>query len=78
MSASGMMSEEEMNTLTQARGANFDRMWLQMMIAHHKGAVAMAEQVLTTTDDEQVTALAENVVSGQNAEIDTMQQLLVG
>ncbi|MEO8330350.1 MAG: DUF305 domain-containing protein [Candidatus Nanopelagicales bacterium] len=78
MSASGMMSEDEMNALAQARGADFDRMWLQMMIAHHEGAVAMAEQVLTTTDDEQVKALAENVVSGQNAEIDTMQQLLAG
>jgi uncharacterized protein (DUF305 family) len=78
MSASGMMSEEEMNALAQARGAAFDRMWLQMMIAHHEGAVAMAEQVLTTTDDEQVKALAENVVAGQTAEIDTMQQLLAG
>lgn len=78
MSAAGMMSEQDMNSLGQARGADFDSMWLQMMIAHHQGAVAMAEQVLTTTTDEQVKALAQDVVAGQNTEIDTMQQLLAG
>lgn len=78
MSASGMMSKQDMNALSQARGADFDRMWLQMMIAHHQGAVAMAEQVLATTTDEEVKALARNVVAGQNTEIDTMQQLLAG
>lgn len=78
MSASGMMSEEDMNSLGQARGADFDSMWLQMMIAHHQGAIAMAEQVLATTTDEQVKDLAQDVVAGQNAEINTMQQLLAG
>ncbi len=76
LSAAGMMSEQDMGALDQARGADFDRVWLQMMIAHHQGAIAMAEQVLTTTTDEQVKALASNVASGQNTEIDTMQQLL--
>ena len=38
----------------------------------------MAEEVLATTDDPQVTALANAVVKGQQAEIDTMQQLLAG
>lgn len=78
MSASGIMSDEELNALGQARGADFDRMWLQMMIAHHQGAIAMAEQVLATTTDEQVKALAQDVVAGQTTEIDTMQQLLAG
>jgi len=72
----GMMSDEDMVNLAEARGADFDAMWLQMMIAHHRGAVAMAEDVLATTDDPQVTALANAVVKGQQAEIDTMQRLL--
>jgi len=38
----------------------------------------MAEEVLATTNDPQVTALAQAVVTGQQAEIDTMQQLLAG
>ena len=76
MSASGMMSEEDLAALADARGADFDRMWLQMMIAHHQGAIAMTQQVLDTTNDPQVTTLANAVISGQQAEIATMQQLL--
>ncbi|MCA1696439.1 MAG: DUF305 domain-containing protein, partial [Actinobacteria bacterium] len=39
----GMMSGGEMQQLGQATGAAFDRMFLQMMISHHKGAVMMAK-----------------------------------
>ncbi len=51
-------------------------MWLQMMIAHHQGAITMAEQVKAETSNADVTALADAVISGQTTEIDTMQQLL--
>lgn len=78
MSSAGMMSAEDMQKLMDATGAEFDRMWLQMMIAHHQGAITMANQVLTTTSDAQVKALAEAVVSGQTTEIETMQKLLAG
>ena len=43
--AGGMMSDEDMGALMDASGADFDRMWLTMMIAHHEGAIEMAEQV---------------------------------
>ncbi len=78
MTSAGMMSAEDMQALMGASGAEFDRMWLQMMIAHHQGAVTMAQQVLTTTNDADVTKLAEAVVAGQTAEITTMQKLLAG
>ncbi len=74
----GMMSAEDMASLADSRGADFDRTWLKMMLAHPQGALSMAEEVLATTDDPQVTALANAVVKGQQAEIDTMQQLLAG
>ena len=74
----GMMSDEDMANLAETRGTDFDAMWLQMMIAHHQGALAMADEVLATTADPKVTALAKAVVKGQQAEIDTMQQLLAG
>jgi uncharacterized protein (DUF305 family) len=74
----GMMSEADMTRLAAAAGADFDRMWLQMMIAHHQGALTMADGVLTTTADPQVKALAQAVVSGQTEEIDTMKGLLAG
>ncbi len=78
MSMDGMMSEQDMTSLADATGGEFDRMWLAMMIAHHQGALTMAKQVLTTTDDANVKTLAEAVVAGQTAEIATMQKLLAG
>lgn len=76
MTVAGMMSAADMANLGQATGAAFDRMWLQMMITHHQGAISMAQQVATTTSNPQVKALAEAIISGQTAEIATMQQLL--
>jgi uncharacterized protein (DUF305 family) len=78
MTGAGMMTAEQMDALAQATGPDFDRMWLQMMIAHHQGAITMAEQVLTTTSNPEVRTLAQAVVDGQTAEIATMQQLLAG
>jgi uncharacterized protein (DUF305 family) len=76
MTSAGMMSNEDMRKLTDARGADFDRMWLQMMTAHHQGAVTMARQVLATTSDAGVKKLADAVVAGQTDEITQMQKLL--
>ena len=74
--ASGMMTETDMTKLQAAEGTEFDRLWTTMMIAHHQGAVAMAQQVLTTTTDPAVKKLAESIVTSQQAEIATMQGLL--
>ena len=78
LTMSGMMTEEDMAALAAAEGAEFDRMWVTMMIAHHEGAVAMAQDVLATTADPQVRALAQAVIEGQTAEIATMQGLQAG
>lgn len=72
----GMMSDDDMAALMDATGADFDEMWLEMMIAHHEGAVTMADQVLAETANPEVAALAQDVITGQTAEIDAMQQLL--
>ncbi|AKT50945.1 DUF305 domain-containing protein [Arsenicicoccus sp. oral taxon 190] len=73
---SGMMSAADMNKLKAAQGADFDRMWITMMIDHHRGAVSMAEQVLATTQDPDVKKLADAIITAQKAEITTMQGLL--
>jgi transposase len=73
---SGMMSPEEMTQLSSASGAEFDRMFLQMMIAHHQGAVTDAQQELSEGMNEQAKALASNIVTTQTVEINRMQQLL--
>ena len=76
MTEAGMMSAEDMAALAQATGADFDTMWLQMMIAHHQGAITMAQQVQTTTQHPEVQALAQSIIDSQTAEITTMRQLL--
>jgi len=72
----GMMTGAQMTTLSHAHGASFDTMWLQMMITHHQGAITDAKQVLKTTKNADVKKLAQAIISGQNAEISTMKQLL--
>ena len=73
---SGMMSQGDMGALASAEGAEFDRMWLTMMIEHHEGAITMAQDVQSTTEDEEVKAMAEDIIAAQEAEIATMQALL--
>ncbi|MEI2784588.1 MAG: DUF305 domain-containing protein [Candidatus Nanopelagicales bacterium] len=75
MTMSGMMTAEQMQQLEQARGADFDQMWLTMMIAHHQGAISMAQQA-QASNSSQVTTLTDAIITGQQQEIATMQQLL--
>lgn len=49
---------------------------LELMIAHHQGAIAMANEVITAGRDADVRSLARNVVGTQTAEIQTMRALL--
>lgn len=75
-SAAGMMTDQDMTALMDSSGAEFDRMWLAMMIAHHKGAIEMAQTAKADTTNPDVTALADAIVAAQTSEIDTMQKLL--
>lgn len=72
----GMMSAQEMSALKDQSGAAFDRMWLQMMVRHHEGAVAMARTQLSEGRDPAAKALARAVMDGQTKEIATMNALL--
>lgn len=74
----GMMSAEEMTALEEAPDAEFQNLWLQMMIEHHEGAVNMATEQLDHGENEQAIALAEKIIAAQEKEIDTMQALLEG
>ena len=72
----GMMSEEDMHQLETARDAEFEEMWLEMMIEHHEGAVAMAETQQGQGEFPDAVDLAEAIESAQQAEIDRMEQIL--
>ena len=74
----GMMTMDEMGQLETARGASFDRMWMEMMIKHHEGAIAMARTELTEGSDAEAQRLAQAIVDGQSKEIATMTALLAG
>ncbi|MFL6121528.1 DUF305 domain-containing protein [Actinophytocola sp.] len=75
MSGDGMMTDEEMGQLEQASGADFDRMWVQMMIKHHQGAVTMAKTELEQGSNAGAKALAQKIVDAQKSEITEMQGL---
>ncbi|MEV1295925.1 DUF305 domain-containing protein [Pseudonocardia sp. NPDC049635] len=72
----GMMTPEQMAQLEQANGAEFDRMFLEMMIAHHEGAVQMAQAELANGVNPEAKALAQQIIDAQEAEIAEMRELL--
>ncbi|MFG3419845.1 DUF305 domain-containing protein [Micromonospora sp. NPDC049460] len=72
----GMMSDADMEKLAAASGREFDRQFLTMMIAHHEGAVTMARDELARGVNAEAKALAQQIVTTQQAEIDTMEKIL--
>ena len=74
----GMATGEQLLALAEARGAEFDALWIDLMVAHHEGAIEMAEQVAQTTDDLEVQALAAEIIATQAQEIERMQGLQAG
>lgn len=74
----GMATPEQMKQLRDARGAEFDRLYLTLMITHHQGALTMVDDVLGKGTDVVVQELARDVESAQRAEIGRMRDLLKG
>ncbi|KQR23484.1 DUF305 domain-containing protein [Microbacterium sp. Leaf151] len=73
--ADGMMSADDMIALDTATGNDAARLFLDGMIAHHEGAVTMAESILAEGKDPDVAALAQNIIDGQTAEIAVMREI---
>jgi uncharacterized protein (DUF305 family) len=76
MSMPGMMSGDQMQQLESASGAAFDKMFLELMIVHHQGAVEMAETEIADGSNPEAVALAQKIKSDQTAEIAEIQALL--
>ena len=77
----GMLTEDEMNRLDQAQGVAFDRLFLELMIKHHRGAVTMVENLLGqrgTAQDSQLFAFTSDITADQTMEIDRMDDMLAG
>lgn len=76
MSDMGMMSDQQLDQLRQAQGADAARQFLTGMIAHHEGAVRMAQTELDTGKAEDAKKLARDIIDAQQREIATMKQFL--
>jgi uncharacterized protein (DUF305 family) len=75
----GMLSADEMQRLEQAKGAEFDRLFLAGMIKHHGGALTMVKELLDTpgaAQESEVFAFVSDVESDQRMEIDRMGAML--
>ncbi|MET3769270.1 uncharacterized protein (DUF305 family) [Marisediminicola sp. UYEF4] len=72
----GLATPQQIAALQTATGADADKMFLELMIAHHTGGVEMAQALLERSTNDIVTALAGNIVRTQNSEMDYMNQLL--
>ena len=71
----GMLTPEQMEALQQAKGAEFDRLFLTGMIRHHEGALTMVKDLFDTAgagEDAEIFDFATDVDNGQRAEIKIM------
>lgn len=72
----GMATRAQMDRLRAASGADFDRRFLRLMIPHHEGAVRMAVDVLSESEDPLVRSMAKDVLATQRDEIAAMRRML--
>jgi uncharacterized protein (DUF305 family) len=75
-SMNGMMSASQMSRLGNTQDPAFQKMWLQLMVQHHQGAVSMAETEIAKGRNKDAVKLARSIVSSQKKEIATMQGLM--
>jgi len=75
----GMLTSEEMEKLTAAKGPDFDRLFLEGMIKHHGGALVMVRDLFATPgagQQSEIFAFASDVEADQQMEIDRMEAML--
>jgi len=75
----GMLTPEEMARLASAKGAEFDRLFLEGMIKHHGGALVMVKDLFATpgaAQESDIFAFASDVDADQRMEIERMGAML--
>jgi uncharacterized protein (DUF305 family) len=75
----GMLTPDQLAQLDRARGPEFDRLFLTLMIQHHEGALTMVQQLLGTqgaAQDGLVFRFAADVHADQTTEIARMRRML--
>jgi uncharacterized protein (DUF305 family) len=72
----GMASPEEMDELEAAEGASFDELFVELMTAHHEGAITMAEEEVASGKHPEVLKMAGDVMVEQQADINRMAEAM--
>jgi uncharacterized protein (DUF305 family) len=72
----GMMTEEEMAQLEGSSGAEFDRVFLELMVRHHQSAIEMAATEQADGQNAEALALAQEIEASQAQEVTEMHTLL--
>jgi len=79
MMMAGMLTTEQLKELDAAKGVDFDRAYLRLMIQHHAGALKMVDDLFNSSmagQELDVNVFANDVVTAQTVEIGIMQKLL--
>ncbi len=79
MSMPGMLTTSELDALERARGTEFDKLFLTLMIRHHEGAISMVADLMSSpraAQEVDISVLANEVETSQLAEIELMWQML--
>jgi uncharacterized protein (DUF305 family) len=74
----GMLTEEQMSRLSAARGVEFDKLFLELMIQHHEGALTMVKELMATpgaAQESNLFAFVSDVEADQSAEITRMRRM---
>jgi uncharacterized protein (DUF305 family) len=72
----GQLSKRELDALREATGADASRLFLTQMIAHHEGAISLAQTEIEEGQYPLTVAMARSIASTQQQEIDTMKGIL--
>ncbi|MEU3624073.1 DUF305 domain-containing protein [Amycolatopsis coloradensis] len=71
----GMATDAQLAELRAASGVAFEKLFLDLMIAHHTGALTMAETQLGKGVETKAQQMAQEVITGQSAEIERMKTM---
>ncbi len=70
----GSSMQDMMGSLKDKSGDEFDKVFIESMIIHHQGAINMAEQAKVNAFHDELKKMADDIISAQTKEIETMRQ----
>lgn len=80
MNMAGMLSMDQLNELAEAKGPEFDKLFLKYMIQHHTGALTMVKELISAdgaVQDEQAFKISSDINVDQITEIERMKLMLI-